>query len=449
MIADRDPDAEIRIFGAGSKLWSIPSEESDAEPEEIAALPGAIVSARWSAAGLAVIGVGHERTPSWALRNLYLVENGNARQLGAELDRPITNTTFGDLIDPSSSISIAWLDGDSIVALVADQGCAHPYRFGADGSVEQLVGGAIVCTSVAIGGGRIAVVATDRGKPGEVYAVENGGLRQLTTNGSDWLEPFRKDPVQIRVPHSDGHTVDAWFIEGRDAPKPGPLAIQIHGGPHGSHGPTPWLEMLALADAGIHVIYPNPRGSTGYGEEFARTIHGRWGDPDGSDNMRVIDWAIEEGIADPNRVGVFGLSGGGYMTLWLLGHFPGRFASGIAENPVSDLIAMFGGSDLPTYFDDRFVGVGKVLENVDAFLRHSPYMNIHRNEAPLMLLVSENDMRCPPVQSEIPFAILRSRGRTVEMVRHPGEPHYMVALGRPDRRVDRMERIVDWFTKYL
>ena len=115
------------------------------------------------------------------------------------------------------------------------------------------------------------------------------------------------------------------LIEGRDATRPGPIIVQIHGGPHAAHGPTPWLEMLALADAGFHVLYPNPRGSSGYGEEFARAAHGHWGEMGGSDVLRAIDWAVERGLADPRRVGVMGLSHGGYLTSWLIGHHPRPF----------------------------------------------------------------------------------------------------------------------------
>jgi len=103
-------------------------------------------------------------------------------------------------------------------------------------------------------------------------------MRRLSSNGSDWLEPYRRDPVRHRLTHPEGHDYDSWLIEGRDAPRPGPVVIQIHGGPHAAHGPTPWLEMLALADEGFHVLYPNPRGSSGYGEAFAKPIHGRWGE---------------------------------------------------------------------------------------------------------------------------------------------------------------------------
>ena len=258
----------------------------------------------------------------------------------------------------------------------------------------------------------------------------------------EWLGLARTVPPRSGSPsltHPEGHLFDTWLIEGRDAPRPGPVVIQIHGGPHAAHGPTPWLEMLALADAGFHVLYPNPRGSSGYGEEFAKAIHGRWGEVDGSDHLRLVEWAVESGLADPERIGVMGLSGGGYMTNWLLGHHPGRFRAGVSENPVSNWVSWYGGSDLSGYTDERFVGIGRLPEDIDAFLAASPFMTIHQNTAPLLLLQSENDLRCPPEQSETLFAILRSRGVPTQMVRYPGESHFLAGIGRPDRRVDRMQ----------
>jgi dipeptidyl aminopeptidase/acylaminoacyl peptidase len=207
--------------------------------------------------------------------------------------------------------------------------------------------------------------------------------------------------------------------------------------------------MLALSDAGMHVIYANPRGSMGYGEAFSRALHGRWGDPDGSDLLAVIDWAVEQGLTSPGRIGVLGLSYGGYMVHWLLGHFPGRFSAGVSENPVTDMIGEFGHSDFGTQMGETAVGVGRLPDDIDEFLKRSPYVQIHKSDAPLLMLVAEADLRCPPGQTELAFTILRERGKKVEMVRYPGEPHYMLGIGRPDRRVDRIERIVDWFASHL
>jgi dipeptidyl aminopeptidase/acylaminoacyl peptidase len=451
VVADVEPEAGMRRLSERAAAWRL-TVDSPREPELLAELPGGVVAVRPLPDGtrVAVIGKDFPRQPSWADNHLYVCAGGESRRLGGDLDRPVGNVTTGDLLVRGSGVSCEWLDDEAIVAQVGDEGRTVPFRFDvSSGAAIPLLPGEIVSNSLAVGGDHLAMVATDRGRPTEVYAVEDGGMRQLTHHGSDWLEPFRRDPVRHRISHPEGHTFDTWLIEGREAPRPGPVVIQIHGGPHAAHGPTPWIEMLALADAGFHVLYPNPRGSSGYGEAFARAIHGRWGEVDGSDHLRLVDWAVDTGLADPKRIGVMGLSGGGYMTTWLLGHHPGRFRAGVSENPVSNWVSWYGGSDLTGYTDERFVGIGRLPEDIDAFLAASPFMAIHNNTAPLLLLQAEGDLRCPPEQSEILFAILRSRGVRTQLVRYPGEPHFLAGIGRPDRRVDRVRRIVAWFGEYL
>ncbi len=451
VVADAEADAGMRRFSERAAAWQLDSEGAS-DPVRLASLPGGVAAARPAPAGnrLAIIGSDYPEQPSWADNHLYLSDGKEWRRLGPDLDRPVENVTTGDLNVRGSRLACEWLDDATIVAQVGDEGRTVPYRFDVEtGDAAALVTGEIVCNSIAIAAGRIAMVASERGKATEIYALERGEMWRLTENGSDWLEPFRRDPVRHRLPHAKGHEVDVWLIEGRDAPMPGPVVVQIHGGPHAAHGPTPWLEMLALADAGFHVLYPNPRGSSGYGEAFAKAAHGQWGEVGGADVLHVVDWAIEQGIANAERVGVMGLSYGGYLTTWLLGHHPGRFGAAEAENPLSSFVSWYGGSDLPGYTDERFAGVGRLPEDIDAFLAASPFMQIHKNDAPLLLLQSEGDLRCPPEQSETLFTILRSRGKTTQFVRYPNEPHFLAGIGRPDRRVDRMRRIVEWFTTYL
>jgi dipeptidyl aminopeptidase/acylaminoacyl peptidase len=451
VVADTEPDAGMRLLSERAAAWRINVDGAE-EPSLLAELPGGVAAVRpaWDERGMAIVGKDYPRQPSWADNHLYVGDGATPRRLGPDLDRPVENVTFGDLIVWGSGVSFEWIGPGVIVAQVGDEGRTVPYQFDAgSGEAVPLVSGDIICNSIAVGGGRLAMVASECGRATEVYAVENVTMRRLSSNGSDWLEPYRRDPVRHRLMHPDGHAIDSWLIEGRDAPRPGPVVIQIHGGPHAAHGPTPWLEMLALADAGFHVLYPNPRGSSGYGEAFAKAIHGHWGEVDGSDHLHLVHWAVESGLADPRRVGVMGLSGGGYMTNWLLGHHPGRFRAGISENPVSNWVSWYGGSDLTGYTDERFVGIGRLPEDIEAFLAASPFMKIHQNTAPLLLLQSEDDLRCPPEQSEILFAILRSRGVSTQMVRYPGESHFLAGIGRPDRRVDRIRRIVEWFRKYL
>ena len=125
------------------------------------------------------------------------------------------------------------------------------------------------------------------------------------------------------------------------------------------------------------------------------------------------------------------------------------FRAAVSENPVSNFVSWYGGSDLQGYTDERFAGLGKLPENIENFLAASPMMTIHHSTTPLLLLQSEGDLRCPPEQAETLFTILKLRGMPVQMVRYPGESHFLAGIGRPDRRVDRMERIVGWFEKYL
>ncbi len=451
VVADAEPDAAMRRFSERAAVWRVAVDDRG-EPKKLATLPGGVAAVRPSPDGsrVAVVGKDFPRQPSWADNHLYISDGEDTRRLGPDLDRPVGNVTTGDLVVRGSGVSFEWVDERTIVAQVGDAGRTIPYRFDTDsGDPAPLISGEIVANSLTLAGDRIVMVASDRGRPTEVYAVADGAVRQLSHNGSDWLEPHRRDPVRQTVTHPEGHTFETWLIEGRDAPRPGPVVIQIHGGPHAAHGPTPWLEMLALTDAGYHVLYPNPRGSSGYGEAFAKAIHGRWGEVDGSDHLRLAEWAVETELADPERIGVMGLSGGGYMTTWLLGHHPGRFRAGVSENPVSNWVSWYGGSDLAGYTDERFVGIGRLPEDIDAFLAASPFMSIHRNTAPLLLLQSEDDLRCPPEQSETLFAILRSRGVPTQLVRYPGEPHFLAGIGRPDRRVDRLRRIVEWFREYL
>jgi dipeptidyl aminopeptidase/acylaminoacyl peptidase len=451
VVADAEPDAGMRRRTERAAAWLL-RVDGMGEPAQMAALSGGVAAVRPSPDGtqIAILGCDIPRQPSWADKHLYVTDGPGLRRLGVETDRPVESVTTGDLLVRGSRLSFEWINDATIVAQVGDEGRTLPYRFDVEsGAATALIAEDVVCNQIAIGGGHLAMVASDRGNATEVYAVEDGALRQISQNGADWLQPFRRDPVRRRLSHPEGHQIETWVIEGRDAPKPGPVIIHIHGGPHAAHGPTPWLEMLALADAGFHVLVPNPRGSSGYGEAFARSVHGNWGEVGGSDILRLIDWAIEEGIANPARVGVMGLSHGGYLTTWLLGHHPGTFKAAVSENPVSNWVSWYGGSDLQGYTDDRFVGIGRLPEDIDAFLEASPFMRIHQNTAPLLLLQSEADLRCPPEQSETLFTILKSRGMTTQLVRYPGESHFLAGIGRPDRRVDRMRRIVDWFREYL
>ena len=447
--ADRRPEAALEEFAS---VWAISPDAAKPEPRSIAALKGAVFNLAWAPLEqVAFVGIDRDRAPGWSNVELHVVEGDRHRRLGADRDLNIQNSSYGDYMDRENfavGAPLVALDAQHVLSLVAHKGSSHPYSFGADGEIKALAEPDAVCTAIAAGGGRVAVVASGGG-PSEVYAVEDGSLRLLTTDGSRWFGPFRQPVERVSIEHPDGHGLDTWVLRGRGREARSPLVLVVHGGPHASFGPTPWLEMTALSNAGFNVVWSNPRGSASYGEEFTRAVAGRWGDLDAGDLLRVVGWAVEQGLADPQHVGIMGLSYGGFMTNWMLGHHPGVFAAAVSENPVSDMLAEYASADFGRTIGRAAIGAENPWEDAEKFLERSPYVLIHRNHAPLLLLQAESDQRCPAGQSEMVFAILRTLGREVEMVRYPGESHAMLAFGRPDRRVDRIERIVDWFERHL
>ena len=442
-LADRTPRAGL---WEQPQVWTVGLDGG--RPRAAARLAQGIVGAAWSPGGaLAVIGSDADSDLGGENLTLHLAGR-RQRRLAPELDRTLFNATTGDILDLGARVPppLAWLDDATLVGLVSDHGRSLPYRFGVDGSAAPLVEGEIVCFELAAGGGRIAVAACIDGEAGEIYAFDDGRLRQLTRDGSRWFRPYARTPERVHAKVRGGPVVEGflWRARGRQRG----LVLHIHGGPHLAHGPVPWMEMTALADAGFNVIAPNPRGSVGYGEAYGTALRSRWGELDQADFLRLVDWAVSEGLAERGRIGILGLSYGGFTVTYLLGRHPGRFAAGVAENPVADHLAEYGAADAGVDIGRVAVGVEPWTDG-ERMRAASPAAQIHRNEAPLLLLQCEGDIRCPPVNSEIVFAILRSLGRPVEMVRYPEESHLLFALGRPDRRVDRMERIVDWFRRYL
>jgi dipeptidyl aminopeptidase/acylaminoacyl peptidase len=447
-LADLGPDAGVIEFPQAHTVSA-----RGGRLRRLAKLKGYTVSLSCSPRGrIALIGVDHGDPVGWEQTNLFVVEGGRHRQLGADLDRPIGNATFADLLDTGETLQprAQWLDEETLVALVSDRGGSRPYRFPLDGPAEPLLDDPeIVCAGLAVGADRVVVIAAEPGSAGELCEVVEGRLRPLTRHGSGWLTRHRLEPERITVRRRGHPGIDGWFVPARGRRRRAPLVLKIHGGPHSAYGPVPFTETLALAHAGFHVLYTNPQGSAGYGEEFAHALTGNWGELDSPEQLAAVDWAVRAGLADRDRVGVLGLSYGGFMVTWLLGHHPGRFATAVAENPVTDLVSHFGTCDFATWIGPTAVGARFPHEDPDGYRDGSPATLIHRNKAPLLLLQAEADLRCPADQAEIVFGILRGLGREVEYVRYPEEFHLLVANGRPDRRVDRLERIVDWFERHL
>ena len=231
------------------------------------------------------------------------------------------------------------------------------------------------------------------------------------------------------------------------------MLLNIHGGPFTQYGNHFFDEFQVYAGAGYAVVYSNPRGSSGYSEEWGRAIRGPsdggpgWGTVDYEDVMAVMDEALRRfDFLDPERTGVLGGSYGGFMTSWIVGH-TNRFRAACSERAVNNLYTAAGSSDVFWAFKGYFGSFAH--EAPDEWLKHSPATYARDVETPLLILHSEKDLRCSVEQAEHMFITMRLLGKEVEFVRFPEESHELSRSGSPAHRVMRFEVILDWFDRYL
>ncbi len=383
----------------------------------------------------------------------------------------------------------AW-DGDHLVFLVEDAGNTHLYRVAAPGAVapELLVGGERVLTGFDAVAGRLVFTATgptmlpelfvsdvpggpeDSVAPPDAASSETAspdaapsdaaagaaGGRRVTRVG----EPFGgarslAAAERFTAVSADGSEVDAWVMRpaGFEPGRTYPALLNIHGGPFGQYGNEFFDEFQVYSGGGYVVLFSNPRGSSGYSEEWGRAIRGPgelgpgWGSVDYEDCMAVVDEALRRfDFVDPDRLGVIGGSYGGYMTSWIVAHTE-RFKAAISERAVNQFVSEWGSSDFGVDFKGY---LGSFLyEDVESYLKVSPTTYAENIRTPLLILHSEDDLRCPVEQAEQLFVTLRLLKRPVEMVRFPAESHELTRSGSPVHRVQRFELVLEWFDRYL
>jgi len=347
-------------------------------------------------------------------------------------------------------------DGDTLTLAAEDQGTLGLYRLRAGGGPPtRIVSGERIVTGYTASrdGARIAFTATDPLSPAEVFAcaADGSGERRLTDLNADWKrEVALSRPERFRFERA-GFTVDGWIMKpyGFEAGRRYPLLFNVHGGPHAQYGYPFFDEFQVQAGAGYAVLYTNPRGSQGYGEAFTRAVVGDWGGGDAADVLAGLDEALRRfDWIDPERLGLLGGSYGGFMTSWIVGHSP-RFRAACSERAVNSHVTMFGCSDIGHLFN--VVELGGVLpwEDMAKYLERSPLTYAKDITTPLLILHSEDDLRCPIAEAEQLFMALKTLRRDVTFVRFPDENHELSRSGKPRHRLERFRIILEWFAKHL
>lgn len=367
-------------------------------------------------------------------------------------DRSVGNHVRSDARIGSTVVPEWSRDGEYVYFLASDRGATHVYRAAVTGpgAVEQLtVDAREVVSGYSVGpDGRIAYAKAGPLHPEELWLQDaNGSPRRLLSLNEAVLSSWNLvEPVPFTVESKDGLPIDGWLMAPPGVERPWPGILQIHGGPHGAYGWSFFFQFQYLCSHGYAIFYTNPRGSESYGHDFASGCVGDWGGGDFQDIMAGVDKAIALGV-DPQRLGVMGLSYGGYMTNWIITHSD-RFAAAVTEGSISNLYSMYGTADIG-YFFNRAENGGTPWENEERLLERSPMRYVANAHGAVLIIHNENDLRCPMEQAEQFYVALKQLGLTTEFVRYAGESHTMYSTGRPWNRVDRLERIAAWFDRHL
>jgi dipeptidyl aminopeptidase/acylaminoacyl peptidase len=373
---------------------------------------------------------------------------------GTSGERRLLTTALDLNCAPYPAVREPVWDGRDVLFVLESSGNNELYRVSADGSgtPEPIVAGEVWVTGFDCRSGTIVHAATSPSCPAELFRDE----RRLTSV-TDRFTSARElaEPERFTAASPDGAEVEAWLMRPRGF-EPGhryPVLLNIHGGPFSQYGNRFFDEFQVYADAGYVVLYANPRGSSGYSEEWGRAIRGPveggpgWGTVDYEDLIAVVDEALRRfDFCDAERLGVLGGSYGGYMTSWIVSHTD-RFRAACSERAVNNFVLEGGASDIGFAFKG-YVGA-HWFEAPEVYLEVSPSRYATNITTPLLVLHSEDDLRCPIGNAEDLFAILRLLKREVELVRFPAESHELTRSGSPAHRVMRFETILDWFERYL
>ena len=367
---------------------------------------------------------------------LLTVGNAAARNLtGASLDRQI--------------FEYKWLRDGSLLAIGAEGFHTRFAGFGADGSIRQPPSAWPVNPSAfaVSDDGQVFFVSQTATQPQELFVWDQKTSPWQVTHVNDaWKQYLLAAPEFYKYKSFDGLEIEAALLKprGHDGKTKLPLVALIHGGPTGAWEDTvdSWGQLLAAR--GYAVFYPNIRGSIGYGQKFIEMNRGDWGGGDFKDVMAGVDDLIARGIADPDKLGIGGWSYGGYMSEWAITQTT-RFKAAVSGAGLSNLISEYGTEEDPAY-DDWFYGVPYEPDKVAGFLNSSPFVHLKNAKTPTLILQGEADTVDPVGQSLELYRGLKRYGVETDLVLYPREPH---GFHEEKHLVDRLNRILAWYDKYL
>jgi dipeptidyl aminopeptidase/acylaminoacyl peptidase len=430
-----DPD---RTYN--SDIWVVSADNTDkgAHLTQVTTNPGEDRSPAWSPDGkwIAYVTQLEPKLFQYATHHLAIApaSGGEARVLTLAFDRNVSAPHFTP-------------DGKSIYFIADDDGTQNLCRIPlTGGEITRPIGGRLMVYDYSLAKtGEIAARVVTLERPDEIYAVPGGKLTQLTHTNDALMAQLKVSPGEyVHFKSKDGTVASGYLYKPLDY-TPGrkyPTILRPHGGPVWAYYAE--FDHLAqlLAANGYVVLYPNPRGSTGYGQKYCQAIFADWGNKDFQDDMAMVDYAIEKGIADPDKLGVGGWSYGGISTDFIIAQTT-RF-KGAISGAGEALNASFYGHD--HYQKDWETELGLPWENRALWDKLSPFYKVGSITTPTLFMGGEIDWNVPILGGEQMYQALKRLGRTTELVVYPSEYHGFTV---PTHIKDRLERYVAWYAHYV
>lgn len=463
---DISPDGNLLLFSANL------SDDSDYEHtndlytlnlktnETVKVTPekGSYGNARFSPSGKTITCFGHDYKYSGAtLTELYLIdlETNICKCLTDELDIELGDAMISDSRLGQSTTGPVWSkDEEHLYFIATDFGATGLYQVNLTGEVKEIYkdNNHVFGFSYHDKSENFILGISSPTNPGDFYLLDkDSSLKQLTNSNQSLLnEVSLIEPEALTIQAKDGWEIQGWLMRpiNFEEGKKYPFILEIHGGPHAMYGQSFFHEMQLLAAQGYVVLYTNPRGSHGYGQNFVDAVRGDYGGKDYSDLMSAVDYVLEHyDFIDQDRLGVTGGSYGGFMTNWIVGH-TNRFKAAVTQRSISNWLSFYGVSDIGYFFTKWELGEN-LLDDPEKLWYFSPLKYAENVETPLLILHGEQDLRCPIEQGEQLFIALKHLRKDVEFVRFPGANHELSRSGNPEMRIERLNHICRWFEKYL
>ncbi|MEE4279925.1 MAG: S9 family peptidase, partial [Halieaceae bacterium] len=430
-----DPDANMN-----TDIWVVSADaaESDAQPRRITSNPGSDESPAWSpdSTRIAYVTVTQPELIWYATNHLAVADadGGGERVLSAALDRNVSAPVFAP-------------DGASIWFSLEDSAEQHLASFNLEsGEIDRPVRGKLSVGAFDVhGSGDVVLGLSKPSLPTELFYLRDGDLRQLTHSNRALLAALRLAEVKnIQFLSRDGTEVEGFVFTPPDyqSGQRYPTILRIHGGPVSQYDFSFNDEAQLLAAHGFVVVICNPRGSSGYGQDFSAALFARWGEPDFEDVMAAVDYAVALGYADAERLGVGGWSYGGILTNYVITKTD-RFARAITGASEVNYIANYGHDHYQYHWEQE---LGLPWENKEAWERISPWEDVDRISTPTLVIGGREDWNVPIQNSEQLYQALKRRGVDTQLVVYPDESH---DISRPSFRKDRWERYLDWYAPVM